>query len=124
MTGAVWALAYMLANAVSVAWLVGSLVVDFMRNVWPDRDPHVFGWLKYELRPAVLPAILFIHVYEVAQHHDPLNPWRLIMTVAWLWLWWSDRNDDDRWKRRAKAAAGVVRNLGHRLVVVPAGGSS
>lgn len=122
MAGTGWLLAYGLANTVSAAWATGGLIVDVARKLRPGRpDPRVAGWCKHELRPFILPAILFIHMYSVAQYHDPFNAWRLFMTALWLWLWWTDRNDDDRWKRRAKAAAGVVRNLGHRLVVVPDG---
>jgi hypothetical protein len=41
------------------------------------------------------------------------------LALAATWWWLAFRDPDGRWRRRAKKASGVARDLGHRLVVVP-----
>lgn len=41
------------------------------------------------------------------------------LVLAAVWWWTAFHNKNGRWRRRAKKAASVVRDLGHRLVVVP-----
>lgn len=42
----------------------------------------------------------------------------VISTAYWAWVWW--RGNRRRRKRWAARCAGIVRDLGHRLAVVPA----
>jgi hypothetical protein len=57
-----------------------------------------------------------------------VTAWDIASHLVWIphFVWTmaigrKEKDDDDRWKRRAAKVADSVQDLGHRLVVVPGG---
>lgn len=94
------------------AWLLPDVVVEAARE------------FKRELRVLYFPAIgvEFVASFMVADGHR-LDGWELAHYGMAIGLYWLirmyDKDDDDRWKRRRDRAAGAVKEIGGRLVVVP-----
>lgn len=108
-----------LALVVWVGWAWGGWIP---RGTRFERDWT--NWIFFEFRPFVPPAILCDHLWWVYGQGDPFNQVRLSLTAVALFGWWLSRKDhDDRWKRRRDTARALVKDIGHRLVVVPDGAS-
>jgi hypothetical protein len=84
------------------------------------RDMRLAGLvlrLVEEVGPFFAVGFTVKAVFEAAGGNNGASLLDLVLAAVWLWT--TLHNQNGRWRRRAKKAAGVVRDLGHRLVVVP-----
>ena len=110
-----------IASNIKLAWVVSAIIL-----LLSNRERPAIRWMYFELRPLYLPAcaaywaehLLFDHIDGWERWWIPFGV--LIDLVTW-WFYKDRYGDDDRWQRRAKRVSDVVRNVGHRLVVTPAG---
>ena len=109
-----------LSGAGWLAYLLSSLCIRFGR----DRGwavPAALRTIRAELKPFALPFLL------VGQAPDLIGDpdfWDYLFFAIALYCWWmyrSDEDDDDRWKRRKQRLADKVAEVGGRLTIVPAG---
>lgn len=89
----------------------------------PDRLVAVARAIKWEIRPLYLPSIALQFVADFIHQDRHLNGWNFGAYGVALFMYWllskTDRDDDDRWKRRKQRLAEKVEELGGKLVVVP-----
>jgi len=116
-----------LASYVRLVWVTTAVVLLFFQTTGRPL-PRVPRWLFFETRPLYLPATAIYWTHHLL--FDELARWVIwlagpMILVDWIcWVYYKDHfGDDDRWQRRAAKVSSVVRSLGHRLVVVPAGSS-
>lgn len=103
-----WSALYIL---VGFLWVFGS----FVRTL--GRGPAWMVTVKRELHP-FMPAAYLIQLAVSVWGESPGRQalWYVIQVAAVIG-WLTDKDDDDRWKRRRSRAAARVRSAGHRLVV-------
>jgi len=103
-----------------VLYLVPSFMIRLGRDFgWPI--PAAFRTLRAELKPFALG--LYLASELEAMSSDP-GFWTYLFFAIGLYCWWayrSDKDDDDRWKRRKQRLADKVAEVGGRLTIVPAG---
>lgn len=74
--------------------------------------------LYWELRPFYLPAEMTVIAFSLSNGYNGIWDW--ITYVVSIGIWFQKFGDDDRWGRRRRKVAGVVRRLASgRLVVAP-----
>lgn len=115
-----------LAGIQSVWILVGLFAGESRRLGRDGRVARFCQWAAAEMRiliPPIAVALLFMYAMKL-EAGAPYMWYRYLIFAMVMFIWWTSRNDDDRWKRRRKKLAGKVQSLGHRLVVAPAEGSA
>lgn len=108
----------------------GHLLIIFMycfRAVARSATPAIVNRMFFETRWAFPWVAAWIYILDPTLRRETFEWWDylLILMSALNWWWiWRDKDDDDRWKRRAKAAKEkIVRTAaGLSVVPVPAGG--
>jgi hypothetical protein len=113
--GTLWSSIYL---AFLFTWLAGR------PRFWRDFGTTPPDWLhtvSAELHPFI--PYLVVANLAVSVWGEPFTDQPVYYFIAGLGLvnWFLDRDDDDRWKRRRRKAAGAVKRVGARLVVAPAG---
>ncbi len=87
---------------------------------------RIISRLFFEIRPFVPALIAGRFICDAINDGTERVGWRIIflaMDIAVYAIARREKDDDDRWKKRAAKAADKVQDLGHRLVVVPGGAS-
>jgi hypothetical protein len=76
-----------------------------------------------ELHP-FMPVIFLINLALITWG-EPLGGKTISYAVACmnLYLWWTDKDDDDRWRKRRKKLADKIRVTGGKLTVAPGNAS-
>ena len=86
--------------------------------------PSIANWLFFEIRPFVPALIAGRYICDAVTDGTDRIGWRIVFLALDIFVYAiarREKDDDDRWKRRAAKVAESVRDLGHRLVVVPGG---
>jgi hypothetical protein len=111
-----------LAGGIVTGWIWLSLGI----GIGASFDRQAADWvmtLKRELKPFIPMLALFNLLMDLTILESLLGDTMSVLScVIALWMYVSDKDDDDRWKRRRDKAAGKIKSLGHKLVVAPAQG--
>lgn len=112
----------MLSSGVVITWIFNTAFISLFKRGLKADIPKVSSWIHNELKP-LIPYIIIAHwMYHVLGSVG--HPISNALEAGWsFYMWWQykDVDDDDRWKKRKEKAVGVVKSLGHRLVIVNAG---
>lgn len=99
-----------------IAWMMsGSLLKELNKIGKRDIAPRSAVWIYHELKPFAVWLIL-IHMLTHGNHHPIANLFEVGM-YSYFWYLNKDADDDDRWKKRIEKASGIVKSLGHKLVI-------
>ncbi len=119
-----FAIVHFVASLAGVVWQVCYMVRGVSR-VTGRREPRWANRIFFECRPFA-PAI-FVTAFLAGSMLGTTAGWRYSALMFGLLNWLlsrSEHDDDDRWKRRRKAAAERVARVGARLSVVPVRGGA
>lgn len=115
-----WPLVIATAASFEMVWCTCGWIM-----IWSHTPSRYVTAIFHEGKYFYLPATALKYWGYVAVSHHPLRWYEILMALADIWVWWSlTRNvddDDDRWKRRREKLSGVVKQVGAKLVVEPAG---
>lgn len=112
-----------LSDLVVTTWLISLIITDMAQ--FRGREPA--DWVR-AVRAEVRPFVPFAALTElfcmlIIRQSLFEDIWATLMCVFALVLWvYRKDDDDDRWKRRRDKVTGKIKNLGHKLVAVPAEG--
>jgi hypothetical protein len=105
--------------AVVLIWTLG--FPPMLNWVIPARFRACLSNLGAEIHPFI-PYILVIDLAVDVWGETLLEGWPAYLFKAMAFMiWLTERNDDDRWKRRRRKLRARLERAGARLIVVPAG---
>jgi hypothetical protein len=110
----------LVAGAVSATWAVRVFAMG-----WGWDVPPILNKIFFNLRPFYLPAVAVV-TFAAIRRGDMTGAdyfWNAVSWVGWAWIR-SDKDDDDRWKRRREKLTAKVQEAGGKLVVVPVGANA
>jgi hypothetical protein len=122
----IWQIVEHLASGAQTAWILTYCVRNVLQTLRRDV-PRLVDRVFFEGRPVVPFLLVGAYLAGAIVNGTEDMGWRIFSLALGFTLWWMARNekdDDDRWKRRAKAAADRIVRTGAKLAVVPAGGRS
>lgn len=111
----------LITSAWEVGWVGGMIVWSYWVMIMHGGTGHVQRLADFlitvhqELWPFALPGIILPLLTTPTR-----SAWLPLIGALETLAWWKSRNwpsDDDRWNRRRRKAANIVRQLGGRLVV-------
>lgn len=117
----VWELVRQASTVVIVAFIFSGMFM-YMCRTWDKDRPKALRWTFRWCKRLFWIAVVVQTVAEVAIN-GPLD-WSDLLRLFIDWFNWQQlkgEDDDDYWKRQRDKVTGVVKSLGHRLVVAPAG---
>lgn len=121
-----WEIASHLAWVAHFTWTMCFCCRSVVFIARGTRANRVVNRVFFEVRPFVPVLLVVRYVSEAVLNGADMVGWRIVFlaldVVVWL-IARREKDDDDRWKKRLKAASDKVSDLGHRLVVVPGGSS-
>lgn len=120
----IWTVAETVGNATVGVFVFSGIWMYFKRHFKPgagDVPPRVRKVFRVTKR---LFWVAFVLEWAGAiVLRGPLDWWQALLLLNEVWTYYTlrDEDDDDFYKRMRKKATDVVKSLGHRLVVAPAG---
>lgn len=117
---------YVILNYVSewlmVIWAWSAVILQSIKRFRPDASGIMMKiiWVGYhELKSFYLPAVVTNAVTDIILRPHVFIVWRVVGIGAQVLVWymWRNMDDDDRWKRRGKKIADIVKRAGSRLIV-------
>jgi hypothetical protein len=116
MMGTLLSVAFVVLPWCTFAYLT---VATWFMRVFKIREPWT-QWLYLILKWPALPGCWAYVAHDIMTGHAP-SGWIVLASVGDTVFWWLVRNDgdDDFRKRLRDRVSGVVKSLGHRLVVAP-----
>jgi hypothetical protein len=97
------------------------------RTILRSRCPRVVNTVFFEVRWAFPWVAAWIYILDPTLRGETFTAWDYFMILGSAYVWWAiwrDKDDDDRWKRRAKAAKEKIVRTAAGLSVVPAPGGA
>lgn len=107
-------------NMIWFAWAVSTAFAMVGRR-YGNPKVWIFRRLAQALRPLSLPALIAVFGVRYADRRP--STMDIIVAGYLFWVWWvayHDDDDDDWGRRLRRKAKDLIRQLGARLVVVPA----
>lgn len=118
-----WEIISLLVWLPHVTWTYAFCVRSVLRGLG-RKEPRVANRLFFEIRPFVPALLAGRYICAAITDGTDWMGWRIVflaLDIAVYAMARREQDDDDRWKKRTAALADSVRDIGHRLVVVPGG---
>jgi hypothetical protein len=116
-----WTLFSATGSGIYLIWIFSVCFRDIARLTKPSANVRVAATIAAELKPFAIVALVVAHIANVALSGDPFNWVRNFFFILNVIVWFRDKGDDDRWKRRRKRLSEKVTVTNGQLKVVPAG---